>query len=373
MNEGRRTDVVSLASLASLAGAALLLIVWLIARSASGQVDPLAAVPADSFLVVSIDVAALARSPLGAPLASEGGARTGSLLGVESVTATCGFEPLSHLRAIAIALPEGGERGEFGVAASSDLTKDALLSCAKALIAKRGGQASVREAGTFTVVSDASAGGAEVAFRAGGPLLAGRGAWLARMMDAASGQVPSILTAAGAPHGDLRQALAKRDVDAEAVVVSAVLPRDLRDRLRHELEGEAKSGGAMDGVLAVSEGALGVHAGRAGEDTRIVAELRCETAAACDSVATVILHARLGWSGNLAYRLFGLGGLIDGLDVQRQGTTLLVRTHAPSDDLARMLDRALHPPERPKPKTPSSSAPLAPPDAMLRARLDAGK
>ena len=60
--------------------------------------------------------------------------------------------------------------------------------------------------------------------------------------------------------------------------------------------------------------------------------------AACDAVSTFILHTRLGWSGNLGYRLFGLGPLIDNLEVQRaptpgaanaSETSLFVQTRAP--------------------------------------------
>ena len=41
----------------------------------------------------------------------------------------------------------------------------------------------------------AARGGADVAFRDGGPFLVGKGAWLTRMMDAAEGRVPSMADA----------------------------------------------------------------------------------------------------------------------------------------------------------------------------------
>ena len=101
----------------------------------------------------------------------------------------------------------------------------------------------------------------------------------------------------------------------------------------------------MQGVLGVSAAALGLHAGRAHEDTRLVAELRCDTEEACAAVSTFILHTRLLWSGNLGYRLFGLGPLIDNLEVQpsETRTSLYIHTRAPVDDLSKMLDRALRP------------------------------
>ena len=353
MKKGLRTDVIALAALAL---AAALGIALLILRGPGGRADPLGAVPADAFLVATVDVAALARSPLGEALVGElrggGGARAGTLLGVESITETCGFDPLPELRAIAVALPEGEERGEFGVAVSGVFTKDALARCAKAVIAKRGGAPSSRLSGTFTVVSDAKTpGGAEVAFRDGGPYLVGRGAWLGRMIDAAEERIPSALS--GGAHASLRADLATRDRDAEALRVTAILPHDVRERLQREMAREANGAAgkgdgnkAMAGVLGVSAAALGLHAGRAHEDSRFVAELRCDTESACEAVSTLILHTRLLASGNLAYRLFGLGPLIDNLEVQRAGTpatALYVRSRAPADDLAKMLERALHP------------------------------
>jgi hypothetical protein len=389
MTKAPRTDVVVLAALAL---AAALGIALLVLRSPGAGADPLAAVPADSFMVVSIDIAALAQSPLGeaivGELRSDGGAQAEALLGVDSIAATCGFDPLPHLRAIAIAIPEGhagdAERGDFGVAASGTLTKDALASCAKAVIAKRGGQPATRQAGSFTVVADGRSGGAgaEVAFREGGPYLVGRGAWLARMIDAADGKVPSTLSAAGDGHAALRADLTTRDTDAEALRITALLPRGLRERLQHEmaLEGEGSSGdkrvgekmNLMEGVLGVSSAALGVHAGRPHEDTRVIAELVCDSAAACDAVSTLILHTRLRWSGNLAYRMLGLGPLIDNLEVQHPaGAPLIVRTRAPADDLAKLLDRLLRPtspagPRRPKPLPPGI-------DEVFPARPDAGR
>ncbi|HEY2511721.1 MAG TPA: hypothetical protein VGI39_12725 [Polyangiaceae bacterium] len=355
-------------TLGALGAAAALFIGWLILRSAPSHVDPLAAVPVDSFLVATVDFAALARSPLGGALVGDGGARAGSLLdvtGVDTITATCGFDPLHHVRAVAVAVPEGGENGDFGVAASEDLSRDALAACTKALVAKRGGEANERRVGTFTVISDSHGGrDAEVAFRDGGPLLVGRGAWLTKMIDAVEGRTPSV-AGAGGEHRELRADLAKRDLDAQAIEITATLPAAVRSRILGEMGGTSdRPNPVMASVLAVSRAVIGLHAGAANDDTRIAAELRCETEPACDEVSKVILHARLGWSGNLGYRLFGLGALIDNLQVRREGTTLIVQTRAPAEDLARMLDKALNAP--PRPKAPPA-APPAPPSAPASA------
>jgi hypothetical protein len=371
-----RADVIALAALAT---AAAIGIGVMIARSSSAGADPLEAVPADAFLVASIDVASLAQSPLGEALVGHGGTRAEALLGVDSITETCGFDPLPHLRSIAIAIPEGeGEHGEFGVAASGTLAKAALASCVKAVIAKRGGEAEERQTGSFTVVVDAHhPGGAEVAFREGGPYLVGRGAWLARMIDAADGRIPSVRAASsGNLHAVLRADLATRDLDAEAVRATAILPRDVRQRIEHEMDLEAHDrdhpNKAMEGVLGISAAAFGVHAGRAQEDTRFIAELRCDAESACDAVSTLVLHARLGWSGNLAYRLLGLGPLIDNLEVRREGTSLYVKTRARAGDLAKMLAKMLDRALESAPTKPSAKPPLSAAETVFPAKLDGG-
>jgi hypothetical protein len=382
-------------ALAALALAAAVGIGALILHSPGGTADPLSAVPADAFMVVSIDMASLAESPIGEVLAGElrgeSGARAGKILGVDSIAETCGFDPLPHLRAVALAIPEGdADKGEFGVAASGTLSKDVLASCAKAVITKRGGDPAMRQVGTFTVIADGRApGGAEVAFRDGGLTIVGRGAWLARMIDAADGRAPSTLTAPGNAHASLRADLASRDTDAEAFRATALLPRALRERLEGELSAEpqaregAQSNGSkmMEGVLGVSAAAIGLHAGKAHEDTRVVATARCDSESACSAVSTLILHTRLGMSGNLAYRMLGLGPLIDNLEVQPQGgasaPSLVAKTHAPVDDLAKILDRVLRPAAGSGSggSSPSSRARSAParPNEVIPAHPDAGR
>jgi hypothetical protein len=356
-----------------LGAAASLFIVFLVLRSHGATRSALGAVPADSFLVVSVDLPSLAASPLAKALVGDDDARREQLFGLETIQETCGFDPLPHLRSIALAVPEGVERGDFGVAATGDLGRDQLASCARAVIAKEGGDSQTTTAGSFTVVTDGrrrTGEVAELAFRDGGPFLVGSATWLPKMMDAAEGRAPSLVTSKTGGHGALRVELATRDIDAEAIELTAILPRDLRERLLHEMELEtpstetAASNATMAGVLAVSSVGIALHAGRPHEDTRLTALLHCESEDACKAVSTAILHARLGWSGNLKYRLFGVGPLIDGLAVTQEGTTLVVTTHAPTDDLAKVVDRALGLAGSKKgpraPPSPATSAPESP-------------
>lgn len=146
----RQTVKIGRSHLLLLAGVALAVAVAaeVRSRSARGTADGgvLSAAPGDAWLVVTVDVAAA--SPLVRPLLGGDKGRLIGLLsttraaGLGSLSDACGFEPLEHTRALMVALPEGGERGEFGAAFAGDLTKDALAACAEKVIRARGGQPS---------------------------------------------------------------------------------------------------------------------------------------------------------------------------------------------------------------------------------------
>jgi len=360
------------APLVVLAIAGLALVAWLILRGGLGS-SPLAAVPEDSFLVATLDVAALADSPLVEAFVDKDGkpGKSGKMLGVDALTDACGFNPLTRIRAIAVAVPEEGEGGEFGVIASGALTRDELTKCAQAMITRRGGEPKVGASGSFTVVEDARAGREaastpRVAFRDGGPYLVGSGAWLDRMIATAEGRVPSV--AKSPEHASLRASLASRHAGTYALVVSALLPKTLRDRLKSEMSEETGAHGteAMAGVLGVASAGLAVHAGRRGEDAWIYAELRCEASPDCDEVAKLLARKRFGWSRDFGLRFAGLGPAIDSFESHpdpEHPSTLLVSTHLPVDAFAGALDYVLTPHARARP--PASTSPATPPSLPL--------
>jgi len=346
-----RKDVLTLVGIA-VAGSAL--IVSLIAKGPHVVRDPLTAIPTNSFIVVNIDVSALATSPLGTALAGEKGSHAGAFFGVDSIQSVCGFDPLPHVQGIAISVPEGDSHGELGISVTGDLSKSALMSCAKAIIEKRGGTWTVRESSSYSIVSENQDHGAEIAFREGGPFLVGRGEWLERMIDTVEGRGRSMALPNDDLHHTLRADLAATDPTANAIVGSVVVPRELRDRIGTEMMGTPDAGDAtanatMEGVLEVGGVALAIHAGKEHEDTRIIGELRCDgdaptAEAACKKVETFLLHERLGWSGNMRLRLFGLGPLIDGFQAKANGGVLTFSTSTASDNLAHMLSRVLDAP-----------------------------
>jgi hypothetical protein len=304
-------------------------------RSA-GIVD---AVPRGAWLVVTVDVAAVRSSPIAQPLLSAGVGT--SLPGLGSLSDACGFDPLTRMKELLVASPENGDSGDFGLAFTGDFTRDELARCAEKAIRARGGTPATSTHGAFTTVEDtADAKHARVAYREGGPFLVGRGAWLDAMIDGVEGRREGP----GPEHSALRAALApKPGSPAQAIVLTALLPTALREKLKGELGAElgSEADKAYVSVLAVSQAGIALGTGGAGSTTELLAELRCETPAACEEVKALVGRKRLAFSRELGVRLLGLGPLLDSLKVDTSGPALSASARAPTDDLARAVQRAL--------------------------------
>jgi hypothetical protein len=326
-------------------------------RGAGGP-SALDAVPAASFLVLSVDIADVVRSPLGELFAKHEGTLSG-------VQATCGFHPLERVRTVVVAVPEDGEgppvralgtaddpkgtSGDFGVAVDGDLGLH-FADCAAKVIAERGGSPRVGADGAYTVVEDdAHPRLPALAFRAHGPALVAQRHWLSTMMRAYAGRAPAIATS---QHASLRAAMGRR-----TVVATAILPKSLRERLKAEMAQEAGPAAAvMAGVLGVSSAALAIQVG---PSTEIALELRCESAEGCAEVKKLLETKRFSWSRDLRLRLAGIGPLLDAFSAETHGTTLTATTRARTEDLAGALDRLLQTREIPKPSKGGAHA--APP------------
>ena len=333
---------------------------WMARRPRRDVPEALSAVPRDAWLVLAADAAALRASPVAAPLLGAGGRTV--VPGLGPLADACGFDPVARLRDLVVCAPEGGERGDFGVAFTGDFTREELSRCADRVIRARAGNpvASTREG--YAVLEDvADPAHARFAYRDGGPFLVGRGAWLDAMIDAASGKGERARTT----HAALREALAPRGGEGPpALELTAVLPAAVRQKLRAELGSEIGTEGerAYAAVLAVEAAGLSVGPG-AGGTTELHVEVRCETADACTQVKGLVERRRLSFSRDLGLRLVGLGPLLDSLSVDAQGASLSVRSRAPSDELARALQRLVDSRTRrppPAASTPQSSAPPAP-------------
>ena len=297
------------------------------------------AVPRDAWLVVHVDAAALRSSALAKPVLGNGD--RSPIPGLGGLAAQCGFDPVSRLREIVVTSPENGERGAFAVAFSGDFTKEEMQSCAEKVIRARGGTPATSARDGFTLVEDTGdEKHARLAYREGGPFLVGRGAWLDATIDAVLGKGER----ANPDHASLRAAIAPRDPKSvQALVVTALLPATVRDKLKAELGGEAAGAGekSFAGVLGVKAVGLAVSTGGPGSTTDFTVEMRCESSSACDEVDKLIDRKRLALSRELGLRLIGLGPLIDSLKVGSKDVTLTATASASTDDLAKALQRVL--------------------------------
>ena len=156
------------------------------------------------------------------------------------------------------------------------------------------------------------------------------------MLDAAQGRG----VRAPSEHAALRTSLSPSGSAPRALSVTALLPKSVRDRIRVEMDpAGGPSSGAL-GLLAIEEAGVAVTVAPGGA-TEIDVELRCETGEACDEVKSLVERKRLALSADLGVRVMGLGPFIDALSQERQGKRLTLRTHAPTDDVARALEQLL--------------------------------
>lgn len=315
---------------------------WLGGQAASA--DPEAAIPKSAFLVATANLAELRRSPIHEVLFSdkpETSLLDRKTLGIAKLGTACGFDPLARVESLAIAVPEEGDKGELGVAAKIDVTSDELEKCTSSLAAEKGAPRTepTRQHG-FGVVE---AGGAKLAYGHGGLLLAGKGAWLDAMLATADHAQPSYRDAEA--HTAIRRHLKTQGgFGAPTVMVSALLPRSLRDRIRSDMAGEAPNDPAqniMAGVLGVSGVGAAMKAGASGGSITLAGVLVCDTEDACASVEKLVSKKRFEWSKELTLRMVGLGPLLDSITVKRDGARVTITAGAPADQLASVIDRVL--------------------------------
>lgn len=330
------------------------------ARTTSATADPEGAVPRDSFLVATVNLAELRRSPLYEVLFGKDspaqaakadlpmlGARA---LGIGKLADACGFDPLSRVEQLAVAVPEEGDKGELGMAARVTVTRAELSTCTENLAGQRGGKVETKDVGSFVVVEDSAAqetARPRLAYGRGGLLVVGRGAWFDAMLAAADRKKPGAREAQA--HVAMRTSLTSRDGwRAPTVLVSALLPRSLRDRVKSEMGAELSADGAQDGSQHVMAGVLGVstvgvalRAGGSGQSIDAAVELVCDTEEGCAAVEKLILEKRFAWSKELSLRMVGLGPLLDSVEVKRDGTRIRVTAGASADSLAAAIERVL--------------------------------
>jgi hypothetical protein len=298
---------------------------------------PIDAVPSDAFVAIEVDVASLRKS---GALASLFGNRD-----EQKLTQVCGFDPVDEMQDLVFTIPEGGD-GDFGVAVQANINRDDLIRCADEVVKAHGGDPTpdTTSRGSYAIITprrtsaESTRPPRSIAYHKGGPILVGPKRWLYSMIDA--------LDAAGegrdspGEHLSLRTALAK-DINPPPtflVTGTVLIEPSVRSKLRTEMLAEV--GGVDDpgtsmmlGVLGMSSGAIGLY--ERGDDVHAVLDLRCEEEAQCAQVEKLVAKVRGEWSKMPALREFGLGPVLDRLEVDHHGTTLQVRTAAATTDVLR--------------------------------------
>jgi hypothetical protein len=338
--------------------------------------DPADAVPKESFLVATVDAQELRKSPLYTTFAGKDGSPATRALGVGALADACGFDPLSRVVRLAVAVPEDGDRGDIGLAARVEVSREELERCTRSLAEKRGEKAEPRDVGAFSVIEGPS--GARLAYGSG-LLVVGKGAWHDAMMAAAEHKKPGLRDAR--EHTALRESLTQKEGwRAPTILATALLPKSLRERLKRdmgsEVDAEDPSANVMSGVLGVSSVGVAIKAGGPGGNIDVAVEMQCDSSDACATVEKLIQRKRLEWSKDLMLRLAGFGQAIDSLEVKHDGTHLRATVSSGVDSFAAAIDRAIKHNSapggggpRPKPRPEERIAPPTPDETL---KNDAG-
>lgn len=352
--------------------AAIGLAIFALARSRppeSLRSRSLEAVPAGALVVAVVDLAALRATAVGPKLL----ANDRDIPGLGKVRDVCGFDPMERVREVVLAIPAGGDEGDFGVVATGDVPDEELLACASKVIERRGGRPIVSTIGSFRTVRDSTLviSGAEIAVKKGGPILLGAGAYLRAMIDAADGRVPTIRSSVA--HARLGEQV--RGATVRATVV-------LTPRQREDLAKSLAEEGGPRGAASIVAGAIGATIT---QNVALHAVIACDAPAGCAEVAALLKKARDARAADVATRIVGFSKVLEAIQIVAEGETVQITAEMPADEAATLFERLLllrgarHPmpagtvdpskQEAPPAGSPSGSAA---PGASAAAPVDAG-
>jgi hypothetical protein len=310
------------------------------------------AIPAGAFLIVTLDLQKTRESPIGAELSS--------IDPISEVSQECGFDPLAHVRTLAIGVPEKPD-GVYGVALTHDLPEDDLGKCAQRMMSLRSETPRFTQKGSWTTLEQegvlAEATRPKIAWRSGSPLLIARGDYLATMQAALDGTAPRADTES--QHVALRKVATERARGSVLLVATAVLPKSIRDKIKDEMEGETEQQKTttMNAILAVRALALSVSS--EGDTVHLFVELECENDGACATVRDFLDRKRKAIAAEPAARFAGVGAILDGARLDAHGPSLGVELSAPEPEMARaaraVLGAAFAPHKREVRPAPSAS------------------
>ena len=168
--------------------------------------SPLAIIPPGSAFLLSADLRSFARAPLGAFIAE----RLGRSAGASKLQELCGFDPLTRLDQLALAVPTATlatqeHPEDFGIVASGRFRAAEIARCASAAITARGGLPSQTKLGSFDSVRDRQASSGEIASKDGLVVVSG-GSYFRELLDSAEDKAGGHEAKDGR-HAELRRAL----------------------------------------------------------------------------------------------------------------------------------------------------------------------
>lgn len=317
----RRRNVLVLLAVLALGGIGA----WLLAPAVRDR-TAVEAIPSGAFLVVTFDLEKARNSALARDLAQ--------LADVGEMQELCGFDPVGHVRTLAVGVPEKPD-GVFGIAFTHDLSDDDLGKCAQRMMSLRSATPRFTQRGSWTVLEQegalAEATRAKIAYRSGSPVLVARGDYLATMQSALDGQ--TARAESDGDHEKLRKAAASHQ--GTIAIATAVLPKSIRDRIKNEMEGETSPDktATMTAILAVR--ALTVSLATRGDDVDVFAQLACENENACSTIRDFLDRKRKSIAQEPAARFAGIGAILDGAHLEARGASLDVTLSGSESEMAR--------------------------------------
>lgn len=157
-------------------------------KQAAAGVEGMSALPADSRIVIAVNVAALRDSRLVARAVGQMLARNPEEKArVEALMARCGIDPSRDLDQVLIGIGPGGTRDEVVLVAKGKLPEAQLVECVRASLAEKGGALSQKQIAGRTVHVAEQMGAPDpvlFSFGAEGTVVVAKGeAWLAKAID----------------------------------------------------------------------------------------------------------------------------------------------------------------------------------------------
>lgn len=304
MQSRARTWIVTVAVAAVVAAVAA---VFALRQRKASLVD---VVPRNAGLVFEVDLVALRASPRGRD------ALDGLLAKLPASTA-CARDVLASVDRVGLAVPVGsGYADELAIVAIGPrLRAKETLSCAEAVLRLRGGEPRTGTLGAFGTVQEASGERGVLAVRDGGPIVLGRGVWLAAVLDVAEGVTGSL-------RGDPVHDVGRRAQKGALATLTYALPEEVRSTLGAGLPASAQP------LLRVPSAIAAVRFDEGGDTLGVDLEATCDPTT-CTALVPLAENARTILAADPRVTLLGLRDEVKGATIVADGGRLRMSLRVP--------------------------------------------